>query len=73
MCSADSQANAARCFNLAPTLMAHAGKDAPFIYPTADSRYAVEERGGVRDFWDRKSFPPRSAHATTSFYIRRIR
>lgn len=38
MCSADSQANAARCFNLAPTLMAHAGKDAPFIYPTADGR-----------------------------------
>lgn len=38
MCSADSQSNAARCFNLAPTLMAHAGKDAPFIYPTADGR-----------------------------------
>lgn len=38
MCSADSQANAARCFDLAPTLMAHAGKDAPFIYPTADGR-----------------------------------
>lgn len=37
-CSADSQSNAARCFNLAPTLMAHAGKDAPFIYPTADGR-----------------------------------
>lgn len=53
-CSADSQSNAARCFNLAPTLMAHAGKDAPFIYPTADgrdswplpSRYAAAERGG---------------------------
>lgn len=28
--------------------------------------------GGVRDSWGRKSFPPRSAHATTSFYIRRI-
>ena len=38
MCRADSQANAARCFDLAPTLMAHAGKDAPFIYPTADGR-----------------------------------
>ena len=38
MCSADSQSNAARCFNFAPTLMAHAGKDAPFIYPTADGR-----------------------------------
>lgn len=38
MCRADSQSNAARCFNLAPTLMAHAGKDAPFIYPTADGR-----------------------------------
>lgn len=38
MCSADGQSNAARCFNLAPTLMAHAGKDAPFIYPTADGR-----------------------------------
>ena len=38
MCSADSQSNAARCFILAPTLMAHAGKDAPFIYPTADGR-----------------------------------
>lgn len=38
MCSADSQSNAAQCFNLAPTLMAHAGKDAPFIYPTADGR-----------------------------------
>lgn len=38
MCRADSQANAAWCFNLAPTLMAHAGKDAPFIYPTADGR-----------------------------------
>lgn len=38
MCRADSQANAARCFDLAPTLMAHAGKDAPFIYPTVDGR-----------------------------------
>lgn len=38
MYRADSQANAARCFDLAPTLMAHAGKDAPFIYPTADGR-----------------------------------
>lgn len=38
MCRADSQANAARCFDLAPTLMTHAGKDAPFIYPTADGR-----------------------------------
>lgn len=38
MCRADSQANVARCFDLAPTLMAHAGKDAPFIYPTADGR-----------------------------------
>lgn len=38
MCRADSQANAARCFDLAPTLMAHAGKDTPFIYPTADGR-----------------------------------
>ena len=38
MCSADSQSNAARCFDLAPTLMAHAGKDAPFIYPTVDGR-----------------------------------
>lgn len=28
--------------------------------------------GGVRDSWDRKSFPPRSARTTTSFYIRRI-
>ena len=38
MCCADSQSNAARCFNLAPTLMAHAGKDAPFIYPTTNRR-----------------------------------
>lgn len=38
MCSADSQANAARCFDLAPTLVGHAWKDAPFIYPTADGR-----------------------------------
>lgn len=38
MCSADSQSNAARCFNLAPTPMAHAGKDAPFIYPTVEGR-----------------------------------
>lgn len=38
MCRADSQANAARCFDLAPTLTTHAGKDAPFIYPTADGR-----------------------------------
>lgn len=38
MCSADSQSNAARCFDLAPTLVGHAWKDAPFIYPTADGR-----------------------------------
>lgn len=58
MCSADSQSNAARCFNLAPTLMAHAGKDAPFIYPTTNrrdywfslSRFAVAERGGGKGF-----------------------
>lgn len=29
--------------------------------------------GGVRDSSGRTSFLPRSAHATTSFYIRRIR
>ena len=34
MCRADTQANAAQGFDLSPTLMAHAGKDAPFIYPT---------------------------------------
>ena len=34
MCRADTQTNAAQGFDLSPTLMAHAGKDAPFIYPT---------------------------------------
>lgn len=34
MCRADSQANAALNFDLAPTLMAHAAKDAPIIYPS---------------------------------------
>ena len=28
--------------------------------------------GGKRGFLDNPSFPPRSAHATTSFYTRRI-
>lgn len=28
--------------------------------------------GGGRGFSDRKSFPPRSARTTTSFYTRRI-
>lgn len=34
MCRADSQANAALASDLAPTLMAHAAKDAPIIYPS---------------------------------------
>ena len=34
MCRADSQANAALVSGLAPTLMAHAAKDAPIIYPS---------------------------------------
>lgn len=34
MCRADSQANAALNSDLAPTLMAHAAKDAPIIYPS---------------------------------------
>lgn len=34
MCRADSQANAALDSDLAPTLMAHAAKDAPIIYPS---------------------------------------
>lgn len=34
MCRSDSQANAALNFDLAPTLMAHAAKDAPIIYPS---------------------------------------
>lgn len=38
MCRADTQANAAQGFDLSPTLMAHAGKDAPFIYPTTNRR-----------------------------------
>lgn len=33
VCRADTQANAAQGFDLSPTLMAHAGQDAPFIYP----------------------------------------
>ncbi|WP_268744939.1 hypothetical protein [Bifidobacterium moukalabense] len=33
ICRADTQANAAQGFDLSPTLMAHAGQDAPFIYP----------------------------------------
>lgn len=33
ICRADTQANAAQGFDLSPTLMAHAGRDAPFIYP----------------------------------------
>mgnify|MGYP001540998939 CR=1 FL=1 len=81
MCRADTQANAAQGFDLSPTLMAHAGKDAPFIYPTTigetsgfhfqDSRWRSE--GGVRDSSGRTSFLPRSARTMTSFYIRRIR
>ena len=38
MCRGDSQTNAATAFDLAPTLMAHAGKDAPFIYSTAEGK-----------------------------------
>ena len=38
MCRADSQANAALNFDFAPTLMAHAAKDAPIIYPSHDQR-----------------------------------
>lgn len=34
MCSADSQSNAALASDLAPTLTAHASKDAPIIYPS---------------------------------------
>lgn len=34
MCRADSQANAATNSDLAPTLMAHAAKDAPILYPS---------------------------------------
>lgn len=34
MCRSDSQANAALDSDLAPTLMAHAAKDAPIIYPS---------------------------------------
>ena len=48
MCCADSQSNAARCFNLAPTLMAHAGKDAPFIYPTADGERPMASTFKIR-------------------------
>ena len=33
MCRADSQTNAATILDLAPTLMAHAKKDAPFVFP----------------------------------------
>lgn len=33
VCRADTQANAAQGFDISPTLMAHAGQDAPFIYP----------------------------------------
>lgn len=78
MCSADSQSNAARCFNLAPTLMAHAGKDAPIHL--SDSRWerlmALTFKirgggtGGVRDSWDRKSFPATlSTHNDQSLYM----
>lgn len=38
-----------------------------------NSRFAVAERGGVRDSSGRTSFLPRSARTMTSFYIRRIR
>lgn len=38
MCRGDSQTNAATAFDLAPTLMSHAGKDAPFIYSTAEGK-----------------------------------
>lgn len=38
MCRGDSQTNAATEFGLAPTLTAHAMKDAPFIYPTAEGK-----------------------------------
>lgn len=34
MCRADSQANAALDSDFAPTLTAHAAKDAPIIYPS---------------------------------------
>lgn len=37
MCRADTQANAATCADLAPTLMAHASHDAPFIYRKAQT------------------------------------
>ena len=37
MCSADSQANAALNYDLAPTLTAHAKNDPPLIYPAEDS------------------------------------
>lgn len=42
MCRADTQANAAQGFDLSPTLMAHAGKDAPFIYPTTNQSLHTE-------------------------------
>ena len=37
MCRADTQANAATCADLSPTLMAHASHDAPFIYRKAQT------------------------------------
>ena len=37
MCRADTQANAATCTDLSPTLMAHASHDAPFIYRKAQT------------------------------------
>lgn len=43
MCRADTQANAAQGFDLSPTLMAHAGKDAPFIYPTTNQSLHTED------------------------------
>lgn len=43
MCRADTQVNAAQGFDLSPTLMAHAGKDAPFIYPTTNQSLHTED------------------------------